>query len=200
MEEIVAAPFYRSHAIAIFAALGALSGGIAAMTWPLLVVPAVIYGIPLSNTISLSPGTVFAVALAVGIGLTVTRRVAPIAAMIAATIFGWWIVVEFAAHPAFMSSNAFIDLAHWFACGLVGALIVGVTGAIVGLYDRSVLNLAEIGIIGAVVGLLVLWTPQTNFWLLLVAWQAAVGAAIGHAIVRSPQGTISPTQARTIPG
>jgi hypothetical protein len=184
----MAVPLYRSRIIPAFAVLGALSGGIAAIVWPLLVVPGVFYG-PSTDTISLSPAVSFAIALAAGLYVTVTQRIAPIAAMMAATFLGWWIAVEVAAYPSVSLDNTGIGVLHWLACGLAGSLVLGVTGAIVGLYDRNLANIAEIGLVGALVVLVSLWVPQINFWLLLVTWQAAVGAAIAHAIVRSQQST-----------
>ncbi|MEA2987815.1 MAG: hypothetical protein QOG83_526 [Alphaproteobacteria bacterium] len=180
----MAARYFPERAIVIFAALGAVSGAVSALTFQLVVFGAFFRGMPPDATIPFSPGIAFAVALAVAIGLTVTRRAMPIAAMMAASMLGWWIVIEYAAHPVFFNNGWAVNIAHWLGCGRVGALIVGVTGALAGLYERSFLNIAEIGGVGAIFGLLTLW-DQPFYWPLFVAWQAAVGATIGHAIVRS---------------
>ena len=206
------APFWRNRALAIFAALGALSGVVGALTWPLSVVPAVIYGIPsvlsvvgavvygtpTRETISLSPGIAFAVALAVAIALTVTRRIVPIAAMMAATMLGWWITVEIAAIPVMMDLNAAAVFAYWFACGVLGASIVGFTGALVGLYDRSLTNLVAIGGIGGLLALVLIVPGQTHYWFLLILWQTGVGAALGHAVASASRSTAPIGEVRAV--
>jgi len=175
--------------ILVFAILGAVSGIVGAVTWPFMVVPGVFYGTAADGGISLGPAIWFAVALGAGIYTMVTQRITAVAAMMAAVVLGWWIAVEAAGYPAVSLDNTFVGVLHWLACGLIGAAVLAVTGALVGLYDRSMRNIAEIAIVGMLVVLVSLWVPQTHFWLLLTTWQAAVSAAIAHAIVRSRQVT-----------
>lgn len=187
---------YPLRIIVAFAALGAVSGGIGALTWPLLPSPAVFYGVPSEVAMSWSPAIAFAIALAVGTYAMVTKRIAPIAAMMGATIVGWWIAVEVAALPNTSLDDSIVGMLPWLGAGFVGALALAVTGAIVGVFDRSFASIGEIAAVGAVAVLVSLWVPQTHFWLLLTTWQAAVGAAIGHAIVRSQQTTMARSEPR----
>ena len=73
-------PLHGLRIVPAFAVLGAVSGGIAALVWPWFVVPGLFYGAP-SDSISLSPAITFAIALAAGLYVMVTRRPGPIAAI-----------------------------------------------------------------------------------------------------------------------
>lgn len=180
------APLRSSHIVLAFAALGVVSGGIAALVWPALIIPGVFS--ESASSVSWSPAIVFAIALAAGLYLMVTRRIVSIAAMMAASFLGWWVAVELAALASGSLDNSFIGVLHWLASGLAGALVLAVTGAMVGLYDRNIINVAEIAVVGALIVLVSLWWPQDNMWLLLTTWQGAVSAAIAHTIVRSQSG------------
>jgi hypothetical protein len=191
----------RARAVTIMAGVGILTGLISSLPSPLpdvrLQEPDFLIN---AKTVPLHAGIAFGLGLAAMLWLWVSRDLGKCLLAVAFAIVGWLVAANTANDviAAVVGSDLFGTEAGakanregvgWVLAGLVGgAMGAGLTAFGVGIVAQQIRRAAAwvpIVATGALVGLLLYPAARMNaVALLFVPWQAAVAAAIGHALAR----------------
>jgi hypothetical protein len=194
-------PPTRARAVTIMAGVGILTGLISSLPSPLpdvrLQEPDFLIN---AKTVPLHAGIAFGLGLATMLWLWVSRDLGKCLLAVAFAIVGWLVAANTANDviAAVVGSDLFGTEAGakanregvgWVLAGLVGgAMGAGLTAFGVGIVAQQIRRAAAwvpIVATGALVGLLLYPAARMNaVALLFVPWQAAVAAAIGHALAR----------------